>query len=174
MPANINENWKDKAVDDFEEDLLKYAFSIIKDIERARDAVQDTFLKLVKEEKDIREYLKQWLFKVCRNRLYEILRKENKMQTMDMEAVNREAAEDKTPDTSVKEKDDVSNIMKLLSGLPFNQQEVVRLKFQGGLSYKEISEVTNLTVSNVGFLLHTALKTVRSQFFQASVKGGLS
>ncbi len=38
-----------------------------------------------------------------------------------------------------------------------------RLKFQGGLSYKQISEVTSLTVTNVGFLIHTGLKTLRQR-----------
>jgi RNA polymerase sigma-70 factor (ECF subfamily) len=51
----------------------------------------------------------------------------------------------------------------LLDSLPKNQREVVYLKFQCDLSYKEISEVTRLTVSNVGFLIHTALKNIRKQ-----------
>ena len=47
--------------------------------------------------------------------------------------------------------------------MPANQQEVVHLKFQSGLSYREISDVTGLSVSNVGFLLHTALARLREQ-----------
>ena len=43
------------------------------------------------------------------------------------------------------------------------EREVLRLKFQNGLSYAEISRVTQLTVSNVGFLIHTAMKTLRAQ-----------
>jgi len=57
----------------------------------------------------------------------------------------------------------------MLAALPLNQREVVRLKFQNGLSYQEISRVTSLTVTNVGFLLHTALKTIRHQL-QAEAK----
>jgi len=37
------------------------------------------------------------------------------------------------------------------------------LKFQYGLTYQEISKVTDLTVSNIGFLIHTAIKTIRQQ-----------
>ena len=54
-------------------------------------------------------------------------------------------------------------VLRLLATLPENQQEVVRLKFQNDLSYREISEVTGLSVSNVGYLLHIALKTVRER-----------
>ncbi len=50
-----------------------------------------------------------------------------------------------------------------MGGLPANQQECIRLKFQHGLSYKQISQVTDLSVTNVGFLIHTGLKTLRKQ-----------
>jgi RNA polymerase sigma-70 factor (ECF subfamily) len=53
--------------------------------------------------------------------------------------------------------------LRLLAELPDNQQEVVRLKFQDNLSYREIAEVTGLTTSNVGYLLHMAVKRLREQ-----------
>jgi RNA polymerase sigma factor (sigma-70 family) len=56
-----------------------------------------------------------------------------------------------------------NEVLQLLGTLSKNQQEVVRLKFQNGLSYQEISDITNLTVSNVGVLIHTALKTLRQK-----------
>ena len=57
-----------------------------------------------------------------------------------------------------------SNILRALDNLPTNQKDVLRLKFQAGLSYKEIARATDLSVSNVGFLIHTALKSLRDQF----------
>lgn len=53
------------------------------------------------------------------------------------------------------------HVLQMLARLPDNQQEVIRLKFQQGLSYKEISSVTGLSVTNVGFLIHTGLKRLR-------------
>ena len=50
-----------------------------------------------------------------------------------------------------------------MSDLPDNQQECIRLKFQHGMSYKQISQITSLTVTNVGFLIHTGLKSVRRE-----------
>jgi RNA polymerase sigma-70 factor (ECF subfamily) len=38
---------------------------------------------------------------------------------------------------------------------------VIRLKFQNDLTYKEISQVTGLSVTNVGFLIHAGLKAIR-------------
>ena len=63
----------------------------------------------------------------------------------------------------MEQKEELGRVLRILQTLPRNQQEVIRLKFQNGLSYREISEVTKLSVSNVGFLLHTGLKTVRQK-----------
>jgi RNA polymerase sigma-70 factor (ECF subfamily) len=60
--------------------------------------------------------------------------------------------------------------MKILNTLPANQQEVIRLKFQGDLSYLEISRITSLSVSNVGFLIHTGLKTIREKATQPALR----
>lgn len=57
-------------------------------------------------------------------------------------------------------------VMRLIDGLPENQQKVIRLRFHSGLAYREISEATGLTVTNVGYLLHTALGKLRSQMQQ--------
>ena len=54
-----------------------------------------------------------------------------------------------------------AEVIGLVERLPDNQREVVRLKFQSGLSYREIADVTQLSVSNVGFLLHGAMKKLR-------------
>ena len=57
----------------------------------------------------------------------------------------------------------LDRISRLFKGLSDNQQEVLRLKFQNGLSYREISEITGLSESNVGFILHTGIKQVRER-----------
>jgi len=61
-------------------------------------------------------------------------------------------------------RDTADQIRRFLTRLPENQQEVVRLKFQNGLSYREISRVTELSVSNVGYLIHVAIRKIRQEF----------
>ena len=61
------------------------------------------------------------------------------------------------------DKQTVSQILQIVETLPKNQREVIYLKFQCDLSYKEISEVTHLSVSNVGFLIHSAVRAIRKQ-----------
>ncbi len=66
-----------------------------------------------------------------------------------------------SPDQLAERRDAARHVLRLLDDLPPNQQEVIRLKFQNSLSYREISTVTGLSVSNVGYLIHIGLKTIR-------------
>ena len=56
-----------------------------------------------------------------------------------------------------------TGVVALLSKLPPRQQEALRLKFQSGLSYKEIAGVMQTSIGNVGFLVHVGLKTLRER-----------
>ena len=51
---------------------------------------------------------------------------------------------------------------------PANQREVIRLKFQNGFSYQEISRISGHSVSNVGYLIHAGIKTLRGNCSTAS------
>ena len=73
-------------------------------------------------------------------------------------------------DSDHERKETVGEIFRFVEGLPKNQREVVYLKFQCDLSYKEISEVTKLSVGNVGLLLHTALKAIRKRVVSESAR----
>jgi RNA polymerase sigma factor (sigma-70 family) len=126
--------------------------------------VQDTFLKLCGESPTkLDGYLREWLFTVCRNRARDIMRKDYRMKPLDENQLEITSSKESSPADQAETKEDSRRAERLVSALPENQREVVRLKFQSGLSYKEISRVTNLSVSNVGFLIHTAMKTLRAE-----------
>ena len=68
-------------------------------------------------------------------------------------------------------------LLSAVAGLPPRQQEAVRLRFQGGLSYEDIAGVMETSKSNVGVLLHVAMKTLRERLADgpgpaANGKGG--
>ena len=156
-------DWIASALEDYERPLTRYAAHILGDVERAREVVQDTFLKLCGQNRSrLRDHLAQWLYSVCRNRALDVLRKEKRMTGLSEAQLNMPAG---VPGIlSAMERDEqVSGVMNILRALPANQQEVIRLKFQGDLSYQQISEITQLSVSNVGFLIHTGLKTIREK-----------
>jgi RNA polymerase sigma-70 factor (ECF subfamily) len=71
------------------------------------------------------------------------------------------AEKDSAPDETAERRDTFERVLELVGRLPENQREVILLKFQRELSYREIAEVTGHSVSNVGFLIHQGVKTLR-------------
>jgi RNA polymerase sigma factor (sigma-70 family) len=153
--------WLAEILEQFEGPLLRYAHRITGDMESARDAVQETLLRACREDRSALEgHLAQWLFRVCRSRALDAQRKERRMFLATDQGLQIAAGEDGPPEL-LAARETSSQLFELLDNLPANQQEVIRLKFQNDLSYREIADVTGLSISNVGFLLHTGLKRLR-------------
>ena len=157
------------ALERHEAPLVRYALGFTGNLETARDVVQDTFLRLCEQPPgSLDGHLTQWLFTVCRNRAHDVQRKASRMttctETAEAELDRRASADhEPTPADSADTRERCAHALDFLADLPPNQREVVRLKFQHQLSYQEIAAVTALSVGNVGFLLHTALKTLWSR-----------
>jgi RNA polymerase sigma-70 factor (ECF subfamily) len=153
----------EQALAEFEAPLVGYAFGIVHDLDRARDVVQDTFVRLYQQDRSkVERGLKTWLFTVCRNRALDVLRKEKRLVELEDGQAERMESRGPAPDRRADLDERMAQVAKALERLSENQREVIRLKFQQGLSYKEISDLTGLSTGNVGFLLHTGLKRLRS------------
>ena len=152
-------------MDRYEGPLLQYAMRFVGTIDAARDVVQDTFLRLWRQPPEsVDDHSAQWLFTVCRNRAIDIARKERRMKPFDNEFAESRPDSGPTPADAAATDEAISHASSAVCQLPENQQEVIRLKFQNGFSYKEIAGITGLSVTNVGYLIHTGVKTVRSEF----------
>jgi RNA polymerase sigma-70 factor (ECF subfamily) len=163
MTALARDEFVADALAKYEAPLVGYATGIVRDHERARDVVQDTFIRLYKQDiEKVRKGLKTWLYTVCRNRALDVLRKEGRAIVTDEEGFSKWEAEGLSPRAMTDLEERVRQVTNCLDKLSANQREVIRLKFQQGMSYKEISEVTGLSSGNVGFLIHTGLKRMRS------------
>ncbi len=154
-----------RAVREYETPLVGYAASITRDLDAARDVVQDTFLKLYTQEEPGRldgPGLKAWLFTVCRNRALDFLRRHKRFVSLDAAPLEVFAVRDPDPHEFAAEDDDTTDILRFFRRLPDNQAECLRLKFQNNLSYREIADLTGLSVTNIGFLIHTGVKRLRA------------
>lgn len=163
-PASIESRAElvERALRDHESALVAYACSLLNDLDRARDVVQDTFIRLWDQDPaKVNVHLKAWLYTVCRNRALDVLRRRRRMTELESEVLNQMSEEALDPSESLAAREAESEVLRFLERLPANQREVIRLKFQADLSYKEIAEITGLSVTNVGFLIHTGLKRLR-------------
>ena len=161
-PPITREAFLEQAIADFQSPLIAYASTLLHDADRARDVVQDTFIKLCAQPPErVRGHLKAWLFTVCRNRALDILRKDKPITPLEEVRWKKVAGAGLQPDESLHLTERNSQLTSLLARLSANQREVILLKFQQGLSYQEIHEVTGLTTTNIGFLIHSGLKRLR-------------
>jgi RNA polymerase sigma factor (sigma-70 family) len=162
--SSSSSSWIATVLRQYEGPLTLYVSRITRDLERARDVVQEAFLRLIREDRQsIEPHVAEWLYTVCRNKALDVRRKESRMTGLSEATTAFEASRDPGPDQRLEREESTAKALRHLAKLPENQQECIRLKFQHGLSYKEISGVTKLSVSNVGFLIHTGLKALRKR-----------
>src|SRR4051794_27486225 len=148
--------WVRSVVARYERQLTSYAVHVMRSVDGARDVVQETFVRLCSaDRKTVEPRLAQWLFTVCRNLAIDVLRKERRMFMLSDSQADGYESNEPGPSDAAERDDSVSSILQSMAELPEVQQEVIRLKFQHGLSYRQIGEIMNLTVTNVGFLIHT-------------------
>jgi RNA polymerase sigma-70 factor (ECF subfamily) len=170
-----NGAWVRGAVDRFEGPLTLYATRLLGDADAARDVVQETFLKLCTQDRAVvGARLAEWLFTVCRNRALDVLRKESRMTRLSEEQVQRCLSPAPGPPDVAERRELAARVLDLLEALPNNQREVIRLKFQNGFSYQEISRISGHSVSNVGYLIHAGMKTLRGRLFDGQPREVLS
>ncbi|MBK9139056.1 MAG: sigma-70 family RNA polymerase sigma factor [Verrucomicrobia bacterium] len=78
-----DEAWLAEAFRQHQASLTTYAFQILGDLESARDAVQDTFMRLCEAETAaLRDHVTAWLFTVCRRGALDFLRKGKRVQPL--------------------------------------------------------------------------------------------
>ena len=173
-----------RIADEWTDRLARYAASILRDGEMARDAVQDVLLKLcdrsdASADRPLTAFsgfptdepaVRAWLFKAVRNRCIDLLRKEGRMSLLE-DQLHREAQPPRMrlvngepdPAGAAERHEQATAALAALDRLPALQREALRLKFSGELSYKQIAETMNKSVSHVGVLIHEGLKSLRQQ-----------
>lgn len=165
-----NHQWISSIVEQYERPLCRYAFSLTRSASAAQDAVQETFLRLCKGDRGrIEGHEAAWLFRVCRSRALDMLRKEKPMTPVQESSI---AAPDPSPADAAARHDAEHLVPRLMEQLPDRQREAIRLKFQQSLSYREIARVMKISESNVGYLIHMGVKALREQMKQ--LQGAIS
>jgi len=150
----------------YEGPLLRYASTIVHDPDAAQDVVQNTFLRLFrrwKEELKPSPRVSSWLYRVAHNCAVDYLRKESRRR--DLHTRQAEGQPDSFPPDrgeAFRISEGAERAVEALGRLSLREQQLVILKVYDEKSYREISEISGLTVSNVGYILHHAMKKMAS------------
>jgi RNA polymerase sigma factor (sigma-70 family) len=160
MPEKLDDIIKDN-----EAGLLRYAGRLLGDYESARDIVQDAFLRLLKQNHkkgnvDSIENTRAWLYKTTRNLCYDKFRSaKNRLEiTIETSTFDRMTDESSEPDAELEKKEKMQLIKEQINKLNPRSREIVVLKLEHERSYKEIAEIMDISATNVGFILHKAMK----------------
>ncbi len=154
-------------VSNYEAQLLRYVSRMVYNFDMAEDVVQETFIKLFKKWKE--EFvpspqISTWLYRVAHNKAIDMIRKENRR----LNHQKNKAEYDKIDlEIFYKEDENISDkaieAAKLLNSLTPEEKQLVILKVYEKKSYKEISEITDLSTGNIGFKLHHIMKKMANK-----------
>jgi RNA polymerase sigma factor (sigma-70 family) len=151
-----------------ESPLLSYALRLAGERMVAEDIVQEAFMRLHEQFEQVNEP-RRWLYRTVHNLALNHRRRSGKTIPLDAHAEEGVAPGQETtdplplPDEQIARWEGIGLVRLSLKGLDDRSQELIRLKFNEGLSYKEIGSRTGLTVGHVGYLLHHAIKAVADE-----------
>lgn len=157
-----------------ESSLLSYALRLAGERSVAEDIVQEAFMKLHAQFDQIREP-RRWLYRTVHNLALNQRRQAGKIVPFDPPAENGVSAASDTadpaplPDEQIARWEGIGLVRLSLKALDTRSRELIRLKFNEELSYKEIGARTGLKAGHVGYLLHHALKAIADELSKNGV-----
>ena len=143
-------------VEEQAQNLFGYVYQYLKNHEDANDIVQDVFEKLWKNRKKVEvTSAKSWMFRTGHNALINFVKKKNRTDYCGESLPERGKV-----DHSFETKEIVEKVLRTLPPL---QKSIVLLRDLEGYNYKEISEILDVSESQVKVYLFRARKKIQKQ-----------
>jgi RNA polymerase sigma-70 factor (ECF subfamily) len=139
-----------QCVDDHSDNVYRFILKNIRDEEKARDIVQDTFEKLwIKAETVSPEKARAYLFSAAYHTMIDAIRKDKKSKPLDEVDFDRHSY--------TQQYKGLNEILEqALSKLPEIQRSVLLLRDYEGYTYGEIGQITQLSESQVKVYIYRA------------------
>ena len=170
---NGDESALAKLIDRHKKDLYTFIFYKLMDEDLANDIFQDTFIKIIVTLKEGR-YKEEnkfilWAKRIAHNLIIDHYRSQSKNIKISETSFENEEFSIfdiiKEPESNIEDKlidkQIVDDLLKMMFLLPDNQQEVIKLRFFDGLSFKEIAEQTNTSINTTLGRVRYALINLR-------------
>ena len=144
-------------IEKYQDTLFTFIFYSVKDEGTAKDILQETFLKALKEINNYKEEgkFKAWLWTIARNKVMDFYRKAKKLVPLEEDTLEEQ---DETSKKALG-KIELSHIQNLIEALPSEQKEVILMRQY--LSFKEIAAVLNCPLGTVLARLNRAIKKIQ-------------
>lgn len=131
--------------------MLTIAMNLLGEAAAAEDVVQEVFVRFVQSLKDftLRGTLKGFLATCVANRARDLLRQRARRQDMPLDMAAPASAGSEEPVALAIRNEQLQILQNGLSLLPYEQREVITLRHQGGLTFKEIAACQGVPVQTV-------------------------
>lgn len=143
--------------------ILNYVRLRVSDQDLAQDLTAAVFERAVAKQHTLRrpEAFGAWLFRIARNVVAGHYR--GRRSTVPLEQIDEQRASDASPPEVVMRREELAHLREVLATLSKREQEIIHLKFGGGLGNQEIAEVVRLSAGHVAVILFRALRKLRTQ-----------
>jgi RNA polymerase sigma-70 factor (ECF subfamily) len=154
----------------YQEQIYNYVLSLVRDRQLTDDIFQDTFVKIIRViksgmYKDEGKFI-QFAMRIAHNLVIDHFRKENRIPVVESSSEDYNYV-DNAPitDPSVEQGmiiDQIhSDLRKMVEMLPLEQKEVLRMRIYDDLSFKEIADITNVSINTALGRMRYALINLR-------------
>ncbi len=142
--------------------ITRYIYVRLGDRNEAENLAGEVFLKALESLKSYKERgipMQAWLFKIAHNLVVDHLRKVTKRKTVLIDSVRIESGED--PVTTAEKNIRIEKVNEAMQKLTPEQREVVRLRFFGDLSSKEVGGILRKSDGAVREMQRAAVEKLR-------------
>jgi RNA polymerase sigma-70 factor (ECF subfamily) len=133
--------------------LERHARGIVKDAQEARDAVQEVFIKAMREKRffQVDFEIRAWLFRVTTNLCYNVVRDKRRRGNILANMDEALVPQSRSPETRHAVYTDQlrGELMAAMQLLSEPHREILMLRFYRDLSYREISETLDIRLGTV-------------------------
>ncbi len=150
--------------------VFAYISLYIRDQALAEDLFQDTFMKVIQSVKAGKYYdngkFLSWVMRIAHNLTIDHFRKVKQMNTIsnddyESDIFNSKKLSEATVEDDMIRRQIQKDVRKMISLLPEDQREVVILRHYAGLSFKEIAEITDVSINTALGRMRYALINMR-------------
>ena len=139
-----------KAVDVYSDGVYRFILKNLRDSDRAKDIIQDTFEKLWINVKAVNyEKVKSYIFTTAYNTMIDSIRKNKRLVDIEQSDISGYSHSDNYSDLK-------EILDKAIAKLPTDQRSVIMLRDYEGYSYEEISQITGLSEAQVKVYIYRA------------------
>ncbi len=143
-------------VDLYADNLYRFVLKQLKNEEKTKDIIQDTFTKFWERRDNVNpNKVKSYLFTTAYHALIDVVRKDKKQVAF--ENINTEIVSENNQYSDLQE-----ILHKAIDKLPADQKAVILLRDYEGYAYDEIAEITNLTTTQVKVYIFRGRKFLKN------------